>query len=336
MKKGIEEGRARAERLGSIYRDLPAYEEVRRLGPEPEDYRAQGPEDAVLFLTPFDAAYRRSKGSWLRSRVGAVAKGSRIYIVESPSPERTGSKLYTAIRRTQLCIVDWTERRPNVFFEFGVRLAVSPKPPVCVIHREDPWARDFAEGKRVGGLFDLFRPLIYDVNGSEDQQFEDSLRSRRQALELKDCASHWPLNGATLSPDFVYQEVRAAIPIRAEDWSTFVWKELRGTANLILGSKPDQYPDLPVLFGDDDTYKRQATQSALDRLLAAWYFLDRRYGVQEELKEKTELNWDIDPWKSWLEIGRIIERELKYDKRPSYRRIHNDIVGALKGARKRN
>jgi hypothetical protein len=334
LKKGIEEGQARAERLGPIYRDLPAYQEVRHLGPEPEDYRVQGPDDAVLLLTPFEKAYRKSNGSWLRSRVGAVAKGSRIYIVESPSPERTSSKLYTAIRRTQLCVVDWTGQSPNVFFEFGVRLAVSPKPAICVIHHED--RKRLAQSERARGILDLFRPLDYDNRGGPEmaQEFEQKLQTRREILDQKDSAADWPLNEATLSPDFVYRQVRAAIPNAAEDWSTPVWKELRRTASLILGSKPDQYPDLPVLFGDDDAYKRQAAESAMDRLLAAWYFLERRYNIQKGL-EDGPISWEEDPWKSWLEIGRLIARELKYDSRADYMRMRGEIDDILQMAKRR-
>jgi hypothetical protein len=335
LKKGVEEGLARAQRLGPIYRDLPAYEEVRRLGPEPEDYRAQGPDEAVLFLTPFDEKYRKHKGSWLKSRVGAEDKG--IYIVESASPERTSIKLYNAIRRTQLCIVDWTHRRPNVFFELGVRLAVNPKPPVCVIHK-DHWPKN-DKGELAGGIFKLFNPLVYDEKGSfaERQEFERAIQSRRRALAQEDSAAEWPLNGATLSPDFVYREVRSATPNEVEDWSIPVWKELRTAANLILGSKPDQYPDLPILFGDDEDYERQARLSAIDRLLAAWHFVERRYDIRRELAApESGIEWEKDPWKSWLEIGRVIERELKYESRADYVRMRDEISSILKMARRRN
>src|SRR5262249_37646360 len=117
LKQAIEAGFDRARRLGPIYRDLPASHEGRRLGPHGEDLRSVGPDDSVLFLSSFDADHRRERGSWLRNRVSVAASGKRIYIIESASPERTSSKLYGAIRRTQFCIVDWTSHSPNVFFE---------------------------------------------------------------------------------------------------------------------------------------------------------------------------------------------------------------------------
>jgi hypothetical protein len=328
LKKGIEEGRARAERLGHIYRDLPAYEEVRQLGPEAEDYRVQGPDKMVLFLSPFDEEYRVGKGSWLRARIRAEETG--IYIVESASPERTSIKLYSAIRRTQLCVVDWTGQRQNVFFELGVRLAVSPNPPICVIHEDEEWA---AEGsRRAGGLFGLLRPLVYNerAKSGEWRQFEQEIQSRKSALNQTDSASAWPLNEASLSPNFVYREVRAAIPVETENWSVPVWKELQTKANLILGSMPDQYPDLPILFGDDPEFKRQATLSGLDRLLAAWYFLERRHGIQEQLKGATSLETDREPLKSWLEIGLFLARQLKHEKDENYARMREEINELLK------
>jgi hypothetical protein len=330
LKKGIEQGRSRKERLGLIYRDLPAYEEVRQLGPEPEDYRVEGPERVVLFLSPLNEAYRVNKGAWLKARVGAEETG--MYIVESASPERTSLKLYSAIRRTQLCIVDWTERRPNVFFELGVRLAVSAKPPICVIHKDEEWAMKSRGGDCVGGIFDLLRPLVYDREASshEVQSFVREVQDRKKALSHRDSDAEWPLNDAALSPSFVYEEVRAAIPIEAEDWSVPVWMELRTKATLILGSMPEQYPDLPILFGDDAEFKRRAGRSGLDRLLAAWYFLERRHDVRRQLEGGALLETDKEPLKSWHEIGLFLVRELRHEKDESYARMRDEIDALLK------
>lgn len=326
LKKAIEEGRARAERLGLIYRDLPAYEEVRQLGPEPEDYRVQGPDKVVLFLSPLNEKYRASKGAWLRARTRATKTG--MSVVESPSPEGTNIKLYSAIRRTQLCVVDWTERRPNVFFELGVRLAVSPNPPVCVVHKGDP----SVAGEGRGGVFDLFKPLVYDEAWApaEWPGFEQKIQRRKSALNRTDSAAEWPLNDAALSPNFVYGEVRAAVPLDAEDWNVPVWEELRTRANLILGSRPGEYPDPPILFGDDPDFKRQAGRSGIDRMLAAWYFLERRHDMRKKLEDGFPIEKNEEPWKSWAKIGRSILSELEYEKPPSdYARMREEVSGLL-------
>lgn len=326
LREGIEEGRARSRRLGLIYRDLPAYEEVRQLGPEPQDYRDQGPDQVVLFLSPLNKEYRREKGSWLKAQIGAERTG--MYIVESASPEGTSLKLYAAIRRTKLCVVDWTERRQNVFFELGVRLASSPEPPVCVIHKGE-WAEVAQGGESPGGVFDLFRPLLYDNEpGSfeEEELFVEEMRRRREALRQEDSAAAWPLNRATLSPRFVYDEVRAAVPVEAEDWDTPVWEELRTRADLILTSDPDMYQDSPLLFGDDEKFKRRADRSGIDRLLAAWYFLERRHGLGEQLKDQGPIKKDGSPWASWEQLGRRIVRELEYEEGDAdYARMRDEI-----------
>ncbi|HEY0174567.1 MAG TPA: NAD(P)-binding protein [Pyrinomonadaceae bacterium] len=341
LRRAIEEGRARADRLGLIYRDLPAYEEVRQLGPRPEDYRVLPPDEAVLFLCPLDQTYREKNGSWLKARAGAEDTGR--YIVESPSPERTSIKLYNAIRRTQFCVVDWTQRRPNVFFELGVRLAASPMPPVCVIHKGEEWAKKSAKdeelakksakGEKVGGIFNLFRPIVYDNPGTfeERERVEGEIQNRKWALGQKDPAAAWPLeDAATMSPSFVYEQVRAAVPAEEEDWNTPVWRELRKKADLILGSQPIQYPDPPILFGDDYELKTRAGWSGLDRLFAAWYFLERRHGIGKLLDGGAPLDEDAEPWKSWLDTGRLIRRLLK-DKEADvdYSRMRDEVEKLL-------
>jgi hypothetical protein len=332
LRRVIEEGREREKRLGHIYRDLPAYEEVRHLGPDVEDYTVHSPEKVVLFLSTFDEDYRGGKGSWLRSHTGAENTG--IFIIESPSPERTSLKLYGAIRRTQLCIVDWTGRRPNVFFELGVRLAVSPTPPISVIHKGEEWAEKFMKGGSVGGIFDLFRPLVYDNKGTveEARKFRGEVEARRRVLRPKETApspeevaAEWPLNDALLSPSFVYEQVKRSLPVEAEDWNTPVWKELRKSADLILGSEPIRFPT-PILFGDDEDFKARAGRSGLDRLFAAWYFLVHKYDARERLEAGAAIDEDEEPWKSLLEIGNAILL-LTQDKKPDadYARMRDEV-----------
>jgi hypothetical protein len=50
-------------------------------------------------------------------------------VSDYPSPLLVADRLYELIRFSGLCLVDWSEWRPNVFFEMGVRLAVHPDPP---------------------------------------------------------------------------------------------------------------------------------------------------------------------------------------------------------------
>lgn len=328
IKRGIEEGLARAESLGPIYRDLPAYDEVRRLGPEVEDYRPVGPATAVLFLSSFDAEYRRLRGSWLRSRVGTAADGKPIYIIESASPERTSSKLYGAIRRTQFCMVDWTGRRPNVFFELGVRLATTSQPPVSVIHCSDAWGT----GSSTVPLMRLFSPLIYDDEAPPEavDAFQEELSVRCQLLGKPDLAKQWPRNGALLSPDFVYREVRAATPLESEDWTKPVWEELEWSARQRVGPNSTRDPDQPVLFADSTAHGAGAIRHAADRLLAAWYFIERRERLQARIKAGEVIDLELEPIKSLLAIGNSVETLLEYDRRNNYADMRDEIRQTMK------
>ena len=48
----------------------------------------------------------------------------RIYkLLEYDRAQMINQTLYQAIRRHEVCLIDWTWLRPNVFFEFGVRAA---------------------------------------------------------------------------------------------------------------------------------------------------------------------------------------------------------------------
>ena len=51
------------------------------------------------------------------------------------SPRLVGQALYEQVRWSSWCVVDWTEWRPNVFFELGVRLACSERDPLSIIQR---------------------------------------------------------------------------------------------------------------------------------------------------------------------------------------------------------
>ncbi|HYW14002.1 MAG TPA: hypothetical protein VE871_18705, partial [Longimicrobium sp.] len=331
LRRVFDAGLERAERIGTLYRDLPAYEEVRRLGPDPAHFREQGPDKAVLLLAPFAAEYRGINGDWLVSRVASVAEGQTMYIVQSDSPERTAAKLYAAIRRTQFCVVDWTGQSPNVFYELGVRLAASRIPPFNTIHRSDAWART------TEGIVRLLAPLVYDhaAGGPGDTAFESRLSSFADALREGTGAS-WMSGGAGISPGFVYRQMEASIAPESEDWSVPVWKELVSAAEQVIGRDPDQEPEFRGVYGNNPRYRGGAEESARDRLLAAWYYLDQRYGLTEGLDEvTTEVRLDSAPWSDWFDIGTVLVRELAQDPRADCTAIREKIRAVLRRAEDR-
>jgi hypothetical protein len=129
------------------YLDLPAFDAVRNL---PPDYRTPDP-DNVLVLCPYSKKYQDINwkqlesllSPWLsKEEASDMPEGESdkeepriMRILDLMSPRLVSSTIYEAIRCKDLCLVDWTEWRPNVFFEFGVRLAVSGSKAftVCII-----------------------------------------------------------------------------------------------------------------------------------------------------------------------------------------------------------
>jgi hypothetical protein len=98
---------------------------------------------------------------------------------------------------------------------------------------------------------------------------------------------------------------------------------------MILGPEPDTYQDLPALFCDDHAFRGEARKGALDRLLAAWYYLDRRYRVRSAIGKRARLDFKLDPWRSWLAIGQTLCSELKYESRKEYAAMGKEIASAI-------
>ena len=140
----------RQERSNPHYLDLPAYDAVRRFGAQTDKYRPIPYELQVLFLCPFSSEY--IKACWdasinrvfkprLIQRQLLRAKGTvkeRIRpelrrLLDRSSPQIVSQSLYEAVRRTQMCVADWTNLRPNLFFELGVRLAANRNGAVHIV-----------------------------------------------------------------------------------------------------------------------------------------------------------------------------------------------------------
>ena len=114
------------------YLDLPAYDAIRRLGTGSEAYAPIPPSSGALYLGPFHPLVLRDTfgrlvpelEKWLSADKGSDDIKPRIYkLLEYDRAQMINQTLYQAIRRHDVCLVDWTWLRPNVFFEFGVRAA---------------------------------------------------------------------------------------------------------------------------------------------------------------------------------------------------------------------
>jgi Caspase domain len=118
------------------YLDLPAFDAIRNLGGDISDYEPIPYYRGPLHLGPFNQVFQdecfRKLEPEITIRLDAVAKkkDGRDYkrpqvfrLLDYDRARMVSQSLYHSIRRHDFCLIDWTWLRPNVFFEFGVRLA---------------------------------------------------------------------------------------------------------------------------------------------------------------------------------------------------------------------
>lgn len=175
------------------YEDLPVFHAIRRMGGKSEDFRSIDFGQGPLFLGPFDSDYEESCFKFLEQGIALSLDGvvqeamGRNYTPEhAPKVFRLLSRrdsklvarsLYEAIRRYNFCIIDWTLLRPNVFFEFGVRTAVSPLGAVHICAKQLPFSDRLHQ---MQDFVDRFQPIYYAPDG-----FDTALASAKEILERR-------------------------------------------------------------------------------------------------------------------------------------------------------
>jgi hypothetical protein len=320
LRKSIQEGAAKLERLGTLYSDLGVYDAVRDIGTYAEDFGELPSEESVLLLAPFDEDFRNKNAAWLRTRFDAIKTGRLRYIVETPTPELNTAKLYAGLRRAVMCVADWTNCRANVFFEVGVRVAINKRPVISIISANQ-MARHEPKRAELRNLFKLLRPRIYSPGKGvdADRSFQEFLKQCRDALEQQEfLRKAWPYAPAGVAPDFISRQVSACIGSAHEYWSIPVWEELAHAADAIVGPDPTADPVPPALFGA----KEQMSVAALDRLIAAWYFMERRFQIAGRFDKGDPIH------NRWRALGqKIILRANRLG--ADYDRIAMDIKNAL-------
>src|SRR6266704_930363 len=208
----ILEGIKQLAQPGTGYADLPCFDLIRGLSPDPDQRQTRafdaGRNPSILALVPFDPEYVRRNWERIRDYLAPTAR-SEIRIrregaeeVQAPRLERTldldsprviSAQLFEAIRLTDFCLVDVTGARPNVLFELGVRLAANRLHPVVIVDPRYHEAGDGGEagradaewlgkvGRQFGMLRQLLRPVEYTptTQGVFTQMVERHLEFRR-------------------------------------------------------------------------------------------------------------------------------------------------------------
>jgi hypothetical protein len=201
-----------------------------------------------------------------------------------------GERLYELIRHAESCLVDWTDWSPNVFFEMGVRLAVAPIPPICVLRYD---------GLELDGipkaLHDRFDPVIYDEVGDTSEIFREKFLKRLGALKPNDHS--------------VYSVAEQNLSLDDEYGGRSTYEQLFTVAKAMFGADP---VNLKLLYGKNMRLKLQVLLSGADALLAAKLLIDRKLDRNQgtsDSKTLEDLRQQIDSLLS--EVERLIKSSKK-------------------------
>ena len=297
------------------YLDLPTYDAIRSNIDIVGSGTRKVSENQVLVLCPFNEEYQ--KGNWkliLKPNIETVIKkrtGQSPEIVRTldmRSPRLVSQTLYQAIRYTPMCIVDWSYWRPNVFFEFGVRVAVSEFDPIPIIlnnyHKEVIEKEGYSQYK---GLIQAFDPIKYDYK-YDSTPFEDV--DQRYINMLPDNNSKDSFG--FIPPGFTYKEITKWIDWRKELSTNKVYRDLELSADTISTNRDKGRS--PILYSENENLREKADQNALELRLAAWFYIDNRYSP-EDIKKSPQL------LEAYQRLGNIVARALVKSPNPDDKKL---------------
>jgi NAD(P)-binding Rossmann-like domain len=329
----MESGWAALKAQPGTYLDLPVFDAIRHLG---DDFRPKEPAKQILVLRWFDPQYNALVGdvldNELKARFGRAT--SIVTTLDSRSPQLVEQRLYADIRRTKVCIADWTGWRPNVFFEIGVRLAVNETDPLFILCAEPPpgWKNRW-KGKAsrwpksehtsaaalaaLAALESFFAPTRFSVQETERLS---------QRIEKLDPNAPSRGTGAKLSAGRTYRVVVDALNRRDEPGGRPVHELLTAEAQAMAGPAVPEKGDIPVLF--PEALAGQVRRAALEYVLAAWYYLAGRYRLVERLKAGRLGQADVPLVKSLQQVGEDL-RDRLYNPPAEYQALYDEVVDAL-------
>jgi hypothetical protein len=317
LHEAMAEGAANLEK-DQNYLDLPAYQAVR--APRPQSW-ADNDNESLLVLCPFSESYSEYWKNELHDVIRGNTEDKRPRrMLDLRSPRLVGQALYEQVRWSSWCLVDWTEWRPNVFFELGVRLACSERDPMCIIQRSDAEGGSAADEAGPGRLrqhdllIGLFDPVVYD---------REDLEALESALES------WPrppLPGRSPSPSALpsaatFKVAQTCFQWRRDPMLTPPHIEQRQAAELILGVDPEQRPERLVLFADNEQFDAELNAAVREKWIAAWLYL--RYLSAGDNSSPP------DNWPELARIANLVNYMLGSSDAPQHVRLKEEISDFL-------
>jgi hypothetical protein len=158
----IREGESQLKTMPQ-YLDLPTFDTIRNLPIGSREPDAKN----VLALCPYSRTYQETNWGLISNYMETFLPQDALAFrnMDGNSPRLISHTIYQHIRRKILCIVDWTEWRPNVFFEFGVRLAVTSTRRFTVTVIEDKYKRLVEEIARQHDALEKDKTLLDGLVG---------------------------------------------------------------------------------------------------------------------------------------------------------------------------
>jgi hypothetical protein len=282
-----------------LYKDLPVYDAIRELGPSRDARRTIALEEEILMLCSYDdsffANWKRIRSLLQQALAEADIIGNVVRLQDIQDPQLVSLSLYDRIRRCAGCVADWTNFSASTFFELGVRIAVSQWGVIQLV--SNSWIAQVADGRpaRSKRQFDLmlrlFNPIQYDDD--KDETVGGAIAARlidlRNTPELQ--GGHGLRNVAA--------EALARVDTRVPD----IVAQLSQEADAL--HHPDQLrQNVPrALYYEIPAIKKDQERAALERRIAAWFYLDKRLGAGTRAAD--------DPLhRAWVDTGRTVAAEL--------------------------
>lgn len=302
------------------YLDLPVYDALRQLGSQENAWASIPLEDEVLVLCSYDATYfptwlhlRRQLKAAL-SAEGILTNVARLQ--DLATPQLVSQSLYERVRRCAGCVADWTGSSPSTFFELGVRLAVSPWSVVQIADENwfvkatgdaDVEGRTATQVKRMQALLD---PLLY--TGADD--IDIGTRIAQQLIEMRG-----RIQG---SRGHRLRQIAAEALSTTEERLPHSFEQLRSEADALnhKGRIRDNVPQ--ALFYEVKEIKEDQETAALERRLAAWFYLEHRIRAGR-LDDTDERN------RAWRELGELVASDLFQSDDEADQVLANDITQRL-------
>ena len=272
------------------YLDLPAYDALRQLGTDLKASSTIGVEECVLVLCSYSKEFF---SNWedvelrLREALSQRKIATDIQrIIDYGTPQLIWQGLYEQIRRTAACVVDWSEYNASVFMELGVRLAVSAWGAIQIIDKRYlPGKGEALDLNQIDSLHRLFKPIPYQ--SSDDAS--DGADSFSDAFNM--AVDDLLQRSSVVTDRTEYNRVhRTLLPVidATQEAHSPVFVHLKEKADALHHPQQERAATPQIIFAGSKNTKRDSERAALEMRIAAWLYLQHRYGVTK-LKDDPDL-----------------------------------------------